>query len=73
MNNKAKVRCFIRSVVLRKAKVISFKNIKVARAARAVKEVIKGQGKRGQKRRSAALKADKPEPDKLGADEPSQS
>jgi hypothetical protein len=73
MNNKAKVRCFIRSVVLRKAKVISFKNIKVARAARAVKEVIKGQGKRGQKRRSVALKADKPEPDKLGADEPSQS
>jgi hypothetical protein len=73
MNNKAKVRCFIRSVVLRKAKVISFKNIKVARAARAVKEVIKGQGKRGQKRKSAALKADKPEPDKLEADEPSQS
>jgi hypothetical protein len=33
--------------VTRKAKVISFEDIKVARAARAAKEVIKRKGKRG--------------------------
>ena len=61
MNNEAKVRRFIRSVVLGKAKVMSFKDIEVARAARAAKDVIKGKGKRGRKRKSAALEADEPE------------
>ncbi|KAH6672828.1 hypothetical protein B0J14DRAFT_667473 [Halenospora varia] len=61
MNNEAKVRRSTRSVVLGKAKVMSFEDIKVARAARAAKEAIKGQGKRGRKRKSAALEADKPE------------
>jgi hypothetical protein len=61
MNNKAKVRRSTRSVVLGKAKVISFEDIEVARAARAAKEVIKGKGKRGRKRKSAALDADEPE------------
>ena len=42
MNNEAKVRRSTRSVVLGKVKMMSFKDIKVARAARAVKEVIKG-------------------------------
>jgi hypothetical protein len=63
INDKAKVRRFTRSVVLRKAKVISFEDIEVAQAARAAKEVIKGQGKRGRKRKSAALEVDKPEPE----------
>ncbi|SRR6266536_2758281 len=42
---------------------MSFEDIKVARAARAAKEVIKGQGKRGRKRKSSALEADKLEPE----------
>ena len=63
INNKAKVRRSTRLVVLGKAKVISFKDIEVARAARAAKEVIKGKGKRGRKRKSAAQEADEPEPE----------
>jgi hypothetical protein len=70
MNNEVKVRRSTRSVVLGKAKVMSFEDIEVARAARAAKEVIKGQGKRGRKRKSAALEADEPEADELEADEP---
>jgi hypothetical protein len=61
MNNEAKVRRSTRSVILGKAKVMSFEDIEVARAARAAKEVIKGKGKRVRKRKSAALEADKPE------------
>ena len=63
MNNEAKVRRSTRSVVLGKAKVMSFEDIEVARAARAAKEVIKGKEKRGRKRKSAALEADEPEPE----------
>ncbi|PQE29011.1 hypothetical protein CJF30_00004068 [Rutstroemia sp. NJR-2017a BBW] len=63
MNNEAKVRRSTRSIVLGKAKVMSFEDIEVARAARAVKEVIKGKGKRGRKRKSAAQQADEPEPE----------
>ena len=61
MNNEAKVRRSTKSVVLGKAKVISFEDIKVAREARGAKEVIQGKGKRGRKRKSAALEADEPE------------
>jgi hypothetical protein len=61
MNNEAKVRRSTKSVVLGKAKVMSFEDIEVARATRAAKEVIKGKGKRGRKRKSAALEADEPE------------
>ena len=61
MNNEAKVRQSTRSVVLGKAKVMSYEDIEEARAKRAVKEVIKGKGKRGQKRESAILEADEPE------------
>ena len=61
MNNEAKVRRSTRAVVLGKAKVMSFEDIEVARAARAAKEVIKGKGKRGRKRKSATLEADEPE------------
>jgi hypothetical protein len=42
---------------------MSFTDIEVARAARAAKEVIKGKGKRGRKRKSAAVEADEPELD----------
>ncbi|PMD14772.1 hypothetical protein NA56DRAFT_557426, partial [Hyaloscypha hepaticicola] len=45
MNNEAKVRQSTRSVVLGKAKVISFENIEVARVARIVKDTIKDKGK----------------------------
>jgi DDE superfamily endonuclease len=61
MNNEAKVRRSTRSIVLGKAKVMSFEDIEVAHTARAVKEVIKGKGKRGRKRKRAALEADEPE------------
>jgi hypothetical protein len=47
MNNEAKVRWSTRSIVLGKAKMMSFEDIKVAWAARAVKEVIKDKGKHG--------------------------
>ena len=49
INNEAKVRRSTRSVVLGKAKVMSFEDMKAARIARATKEVIKGKGKRGRK------------------------
>jgi len=68
MNNEAKVRRSTRSIVLGKAKVMSFEDIKVARKARATKEVIKGKGKRGWKRKSAALEADELEEDGAEAD-----
>lgn len=55
MNNEAKVRRSTKSVVLGKAKVMSFEDIETARAARAAKEVIKTKGKRGRKRKSAAF------------------
>ena len=61
MNNEAKVRRSTRSVVLRKAKVMSYEDIEEVRATRAAKDAVKGKGKRGRKRMSAALKADEPE------------
>jgi hypothetical protein len=60
MNNEAKVRRSTRSIVLGKAKVMSFEDIEAARAARAVKDA-KGKGKRGRKRKSAALEPDEPD------------
>jgi hypothetical protein len=62
MNNEAKVRRSTKSIVVGTAKVMSFEDIEVARAARAAKEVIKGKGKRGRKCKSAAVEADEPEP-----------
>ena len=63
MNNEAKVRRSIKSVVLGRAKIMSFEDIEVARVTRAAREVIKGKGKRGRKRKSAALEADEQEPE----------
>jgi hypothetical protein len=61
INNEAEVRRSTKSVVLGKAKVMSFEDIEEARAKRAAKDDIKG--KRGQKRKSAALEAGEPEPE----------
>ena len=41
---------------------MSFEDIEVAQAARAVKKVIKGKGKNSRKRKSAAIDPDPPEP-----------
>jgi hypothetical protein len=62
-NNEAKVRRSTKSVVLGKAKVMSYEDIEEARAKRAAKDNIKGRGKRGQKRKSTALEAGEPEPE----------
>jgi hypothetical protein len=70
MNNEAKVRRSTRSIVLGKAKVMSFEDIEVARAARAAKEVNKGKGKRGRKRKSTALEEDEPEAEAEAEAEP---
>lgn len=43
--------------------MISFEDIKVARAARATKDVIKGKGKHGWKCKSVALEVDELEPE----------
>jgi hypothetical protein len=69
MNNEAKVRRSTKSVVLGKAKVMSFEDIEKARATRAAKEVIKGKGKRGRKRKRAALEP-QAEPEPEGETEP---
>ncbi|KAH6714446.1 hypothetical protein BKA61DRAFT_481605, partial [Leptodontidium sp. MPI-SDFR-AT-0119] len=60
INNEVKVRRSIKSLVLGKAKVINFKNIKVARAARATKDIIKEKGKRSRKYKSVTLKVSEP-------------
>jgi hypothetical protein len=64
MNNEAKVRRSTKAAVLGQGqgRVMSFEDIEAARAARAVKDAIKGKGKRGRKRKSAVLEADEPEP-----------
>jgi hypothetical protein len=62
INNEAKVRRSTKSIVLGKAKVMSFEDIKVARAARAAKDNVKGKGKRGRKRKRAALDEGEPYP-----------
>ena len=61
INNEAKVRRSTKSIVLGKAKVMSYEDIEKARAKRAAKEDIKGKGKRGRKRKSNVLDADEPE------------
>jgi hypothetical protein len=63
MNNEAKIRRLTQSLVLGEGKVMSYEDIEVARAARAVKDAIKGKGKRGRKRKSVAIEPDEPEVD----------
>lgn len=64
INNEAKVRRAIRSIVLGKAKVMSYEDLMEARAKRLEKEaaeVVKERGKRGRKRKSAAPEINIPE------------
>jgi hypothetical protein len=61
INNEAKVRRSTKSLVLGKAKVMSYEDLKEARAKRAEKEAAKeakGKGKRGRKCKSATPEAD---------------
>jgi hypothetical protein len=66
MNDESKVRRSTTSVVLGKAKVMSYEDLEEARAKRAEKEAAKeakGKGKRGgRKRKSTASEVDAPEP-----------
>jgi hypothetical protein len=60
--NEAKVRRSTKSVVLGKAKAMSYEDLKEARAKRAAKEkATEGKGKRGRKRKSPAPEAGAPE------------
>jgi hypothetical protein len=68
MNNEAKVRRSTKSVVLGKAKVMSYKDIEEARAKRAAKDAAKGKGKRGRKRKSTTQEADESEADESEAE-----
>jgi hypothetical protein len=65
INKEAKVRRSTRSLVLGKAKVMSYEDLKVAREARAAKDKVKagkGKGNGSRKRKCAALEADMAEP-----------
>ncbi|USP74831.1 transposase [Curvularia clavata] len=65
INNEAKVRRSTKSLVLGKAKVMGYEELVEAREKRVEKDAAqkaKGQGKRGRKRTSAVLEADKAEP-----------
>lgn len=63
INNEAKVRRSTKAVVLGKGngKVMSYEDLKEARAKRAAKDAMKGKGKgkRGRKRKNIVLEADK--------------
>ena len=64
VNNEAKVRRSTRSVVLGKAKVMSYEDLEEARAKRAAKEkTSSGKVKRGRKRKSAEPELGVPEPE----------
>jgi hypothetical protein len=69
INDKAKVRRSTRSLVLGKASVMSYEDIKEARAKRAVKDATKGKGKRGRKRKSNVLDPE-PEPESEPGSDP---
>ncbi len=57
-------------LILKQTKIISFKNIKVAQIARAIKKVIKAKGKYSQKHKSTTIKANKLELGKIELKEP---
>jgi hypothetical protein len=64
VNNEGKVRRSTKSLVLGKAKVISYEDLEEARAKRATKDAAKakGKGKRGRKRKSPTTEANALEP-----------
>jgi hypothetical protein len=63
IKSEAKVRRSTKSIVLGKGqgKVMSFEDIVAARAARAAKDVVKGKGKQGRKRKNVLSDEGKPE------------
>jgi hypothetical protein len=66
LNKEAKVRRSTRSLVLGKARVMSYEDLEVARENRAAKDKVtaagKGKGKGSRKRKCAAPEADVAEP-----------
>ncbi len=60
-NNEAKVRRSTRSVVLGKAKVMSYYDIEEARAKLAAKDAVKSKGERGRKRKNTEPEASEAE------------
>ena len=54
MNDEAKSRRLNKSIILGRAKVMSYEDIEEARAKRAAKEDTRSKGKRGQKRQIVA-------------------
>jgi hypothetical protein len=61
INNEAKVRRSTKSLVLGKAKVMSYEDLEEARAKRVIKDAAKeakSKGKRGRKRKSTVLEAE---------------
>jgi hypothetical protein len=61
INNEAKVRRWTRSLVIGKAKVMSYEDLDIARAAQTAKDKAaaeKGKGKRGRKRKVPAREAE---------------
>jgi hypothetical protein len=72
ISNEAKARRSTKSLVLGKAKVMSYEDLEQARTKRAVKEAAKeakGKGKRGRKCKSAASEADDAEAGDAEVDE----
>ncbi|KUJ17482.1 uncharacterized protein LY89DRAFT_584597, partial [Mollisia scopiformis] len=68
INNEAKVRRSTKSLVLGKAKVMSYEDLEEARAKRVVKDAAKaakGKGKRGRKCKSATPEAEEATADKV--------
>ncbi|KAH8758851.1 hypothetical protein BGZ57DRAFT_733460, partial [Hyaloscypha finlandica] len=68
INNEAKVRRSTKSLVLGKAKVMSYEDLEKARAKRVVKDAAKeakGKGKRGRKRKRATPEAEEVTVDKV--------
>jgi len=64
MNNEAKVRRSTKSLVLGKAKVMSYEDIEEARSKRAAKEQAAAvKGKHGRKRKGLVFEADAPVPE----------
>jgi hypothetical protein len=64
VNNEAKVRRSTKSLVLGKAKVMSYEDLEDARAKHAEKDAakVKGKGQRGRKRKSPVAETDAREP-----------
>ncbi|KAF8848727.1 hypothetical protein BDZ45DRAFT_605460, partial [Acephala macrosclerotiorum] len=68
INNETKVRRLTKSLVLEKAKVMSYENLEEARAKRVVKnatKAAKGKGKRGRKCKRATPEAEEATADKV--------